>query len=1220
MFLIDDSGSMDWETLTGDSAQGLIRIGGSDYGYVFSMSDNGGYATALSSTGKTYYRSQFSGYNKMFYNPQVSYDPWPTYADASTTTPRSNPVNSSPTLTLNSTYATFYTSGGTTVILDNGETGYVETGTWTAATSGSFYNGTGRRTTSTSATATWTVTLPASGSYEVFARWNDDNDNDADAKYTVTHQSGSTTVTKSQEDTPSQWVSLGTYTFGTTGTVLLRRDTYPEDEYVVADAVMFQSPGTELSIKNSHYFTINDIDDDGALDSGEDIYLVNLDGTTRSYYLFTDSDSDNYVDSGELTETLEANVPAYVKPKTASADLQNFANWFSYYRKRILTAKNAIANVLDGLSGVRIGFHGINNMIQQPVLPVNVTINNIFVDSTSTLLSGLYAMNTSIYTPLRSGLKKVGDYMSGTASSPYGTSPYYATALGGDCQQSFCILVTDGYWNSDSSFSIGNQDSGMGNPYQDSYSNTLADVAMMYYKNDLSATLDNLVPTNFPDLANWQHMVTYGVAFGLLGTLNPDDYDLYGSSPIYPTWPNSGTTEDATRIDDLWHATVNGRGEFLSAANPEDLTQALLLLMQNIESRIGSGASVSINGEEIHAGSTIFQSSYKSDNWTGDVKAYSINQSSGAVVSDSYIWSAQGHLESLNWDTGRIIGTYNGTSGVAFRYNSLTATQQSQLNQNQLNYIRGNDALEEDNGGGYRNRTYILGDIVHSVPVYFNNYIYAGGNDGMLHVFNATTGQEVFAYVPNLVFSNLNLLTSPTYSHRFYVDESPYVKDTGSTDLLVCGLGGGGKGYFCLDVTNPAANTEANVSSWIKWEFPKTGTAEADVNDMGLSYSDAYIVNSTLGWVVIFGNGYNSVTGHAVLYILNASNGNLIKKIDVGGTCNGLSTPAIVDANNDFIVDHVYAGDLLGNMWKFDLTGDTADAWDVAYKSGTTPKPLFRAKDALGIGQAITSKPDVMYHCDKNKSGYMVMFGTGKYLGDTDFNNTQTQTIYGVWDYGDDMDDGEYIGDFNRSLTPQLSNQPNTVTLLQQTQVYYGLDPAGSSTNTLRVLSNSIPAWHTVADRNDTGTDDDPSNLTANHVGWYFDLPISKERVIRNVIIRDGKLIVVTSIPKSSPCAAGGDSVLMEMDACTGGRLTEPQFDLNNDGVINSSDMITITVGGVPITVPPTGILFPAMIYEPIILRQNDREMKYFSTSAGNIIMLRERAERRGLFYWREID
>ncbi|CAB1063883.1 Type IV fimbrial biogenesis protein PilY1, partial [Olavius sp. associated proteobacterium Delta 1] len=116
---------------------------------------------------------------------------------------------------------------------------------------------------------------------------------------------------------------------------------------------------------------------------------------------------------------------------------------------------------------------------------------------------------------------------------------------------------------------------------------------------------------------------------------------------------------------------------------------------------------------------------------------------------------------------------------------------------------RSNEALY---GGAYRNRFQVLGDIVHSSPVYSHGMLYAGGNDGMLHAFDAASGDERFAYVPNLVFGNLTSLIDPEYSHKYYVDLSPAIRDITIGGLaktyLVGGLGKGGKGYYALDVTD----------------------------------------------------------------------------------------------------------------------------------------------------------------------------------------------------------------------------------------------------------------------------------------------------------------------------------------------------------------------------------------------------------------------------------
>ena len=813
-----------------------------------------------------------------------------------------------------------------------------------------------------------------------------------------------------------------------------------------------------ISIKNAHYYTYSD--------SEAVPYLIVLDGSIK-YYRFS-QDMDDVSEAGLILDTTP---PADVVPKnedgsdrTYAQEIQNFANWFSFYRRRELTAKAAIARVIDGIQGVKVGFYSIWNRLNQPVLPVNVTIGGTTSDETSTLLNLLYGLNSSGGTPLRNALKNVGDYFDQAGGDGgIGSSPYAVAADGGACQQAFAIVVTDGFWNGSLS-GIGNEDGNQGAPYADNWSGTLADVAMKYYKTDLSSTLANLVPANFPDLAGWQHLVTYGISFGVSGTLNPFDFDLYNTDPahrVYPTWPNPTDTENQERIDDLWHAAVNGRGQFLSAADPRNLIESLQALMENVMSRIGSGASISINGQELQAGSLVFQASYSTDNWTGDVKAYALNQNSGAVIRDNSVWSASDELENIAPDS-RIIATFNPatSAGIPFQYNQLTEAQKLLVDsdadtaENMVNYLRGDNTNEQENGGLFRNRNSKLGDIVHSSPTYFDGVIYVGANDGMMHAFSAATGQELFAYVPGLVFANLAYLVNPAYSHRYYVDMSPYVENTGSQTLLVGGLGKGGKGYYCLDVTNALTMTsESELAGKVQWEYPDSSTPSTETADMGYSFSEAYIVKSNdtaHPWVVVFGNGYASANEHAVLFVLDAFTGVKIAQIDTGaGSCNGLSTPTPVDVDLDNKVDYVYAGDLKGNVWKFDFTGSSATDWKVAYGASGTPKPLFQARDGAGAAQPITTKPEVMYHCQSDMPGYLVVVGTGKYLADTDLADTQTQTIYGLWDYGDDADDNEYLGAFNRGSTPQLSNQPATVTLLQQTEVYYGqpeqqqLYPAG---------------------------------------------------------------------------------------------------------------------------------------------------------------------------------
>jgi len=1184
MFVLDNSGSMDWEFSTTEP-NGLFEW---EY-YIFDdPGDNAYWGQILDTTQRQKYRSQWSGYNRMYYNPTVEYITWPLgdgtrFADADPDFPRSNPESAVHTLDMS-------------------------------------------------------------------------------------------------------------------------------DNFVAMAGV---------NIINAHYFTWNDTNSDTIVDNGE-IYLIELDGAI-TYYQFMDGDANDTVDvAGELIDVTASPPAGIVTGRTYAEERQSFANWYSFYRKRELTAKAAIGEVIDNLKGVQVGFYTINAGLRYGVKKVRVTEddgsgNKIYTDFTASLLHDLYNVNSGGGTPLRTALSAVGQYYEvGGWDGGLGSPPWYADASG-DCQQAFVIVMTDGSYNGLNPGVSNNDGDGdqtsdpINHPdwidndgdqlYADTTGETLADVAMKYYKNDLDGdATNNRVPTNFADTAEHQHMVTYSVSFGVFGDLNPDDYDLDNANPAlrdYPVWQPPNT--DARKIDDMWHASVNGRGLYLNAANPEELVSSLLEIMLNLTGKIGAGASLSINGEELYAGTTMFQASYSTDGWTGDVFAYTINAITGEVLIGEglAIWTASEELgsgsdwDTVSWDTGREIATFNPDplveTGIKFRWANLTTDQKAFLSDDphtgavvendivageaRLEYLRGNNAQEERNSGNFRDRFSKLGDIVHSSPL-FEGYdtnndgvddygmLYVGANDGMLHAFDASNGQEKFAYVPNLVFENLNGLTlpEPDFRHRYFVDLTPLVKNIGTAavpvKLLVGGLGKGGKGIYCLDVTNANTISESDLS-WVKWEYPRQDSDAAEKDNMGYSFSRASIVKSYAAghpWVVIFGNGYGSTNESSVLYILDASTGDFIRTIDTGtsGNGNGMSHAVPVDINGDFRADFVYAGDLSGNMWKFDLRDSDPANWGSAFgdndiildgvidlSDGETPKPLFKAMgrtksdvnshtydDAITWSQPITTQPIIIRHCNHDKPGYLVLFGTGKYLAEIDADNTEYQTIYGIWDYGDEVED--YLGDFKRGVggsgEDEFSNpiQASSATLLQQWVQWWGPNPYNVNQN-LRVLTDNQPDWETF----------DISERPKADAGWYFDLPLNKERVVRDPVFRNGILIIITSRPENDPCSAGGRSIIHEMDACTGGRLEAPQFDINADGVIDENDMISIPNpnwdGVDPLTqfimVAPTGMEIDAMIFPPVILILPDEEteIKYFVTAGGGVVAVTEVADQRGLFFWRHV-
>jgi len=1045
--------------------------------------------------------------------------------------------------------------------------------------------------------------------------------------------------------------------------------------------------GPNLRVKHAHYF----VEDEDT--PNKNVWLVVIDGQSSAieYYKVIEIDGTG-MNEKVVKVREETPPPEIVTGRNYLEERQNFANWFTYARRREYVAKSAIARVINKLQGVRVGILGINGKIIVPLKPLGVWKSGVYSDKRDELLDELFDYDSNGGTPLREGLNAVGKYYKDNSFNLDGVAgddrPYYSEADGGACQQSFTIIMTDGYYSTTTSSGVGNADGDNntvwdGGFYADNLSQTLADVAMYYYETDLRSDLPNhlnnpgrLNPSAI-DTAQHQHMVTFGVAFGVSGNLNPENYNddptsadfLKDGSGNYPSWPTSISIRSVETIDDLYHATVNGRGDFLTAKNPEELADSLLALMNSILDRLGSAAAVSINGDSLYskvsADVLMFQASYKTNDWSGDVKAYGVDIFTGRVLVENPKWSAADSLAATDWDDRNIL-TYNGYEGVAFDpaesaigWNAILGSDFENI----INYVSGKNDIP-----GFRARNKLLGDIVHSSPVFKHHivsagvekdFIYVGANDGMLHAFQITSisgtvsGQEKFAYVPSFVHQNLVNLTETPMDHKYFVDLTPTVvtgfellggEDKDET-ILVGGLGKGGRGYFALNITDPTTMGPDQVL----WEFPNDATI-GEAPDMGYSFSKPLVVrtNSTIAseaWVVIAGNGYDSVNGRAVLYLLNPATGAVTKKFPatVSDTDNGLSSPIAVDVNFDRKVDFVYAGDLKGNMWKFDLTGDQASKWSVAFHDGTNNQPLFQAKDSNGLPQPITTKPEVMFHPQEyqlRKHGLMVLFGTGKFLGKSDFDDTHAQTVYGIWDYGDralfpgpwglysNDDDTEFLGAFNR---PHLANHTDkNVTLLEQTDEIYSVSVTQASGQTvaftIRVLTANEPNWFTEPDEDTPPVLPDLSDAEngsiAGHGGWYWDL-LEGERVISDVLLRDGRLIVIPFTPDPDRCSDGGSSFLMELNSFTGGTSGGAIFDINNDGKIDSGDLVNIPMDGDGgyTHVFPDGLQMAGNVQPPAILRLDDKiELKYLSSSTGAVHMVGEKAVRLGVTYWKELD
>ena len=485
--------------------------------------------------------------------------------------------------------------------------------------------------------------------------------------------------------------------------------------------------------------------------------------------------------------------------------------------------------------------------------------------------------------------------------------------------------------------------------------------------------------------------------------------------------------------------------------------------------------------------------------------------------------------------------------------------------------------------------------------------VYVGANDAMLHGFNANlpcsyysssipatcanAGQEIVAYMPSTVFSTdsgLVNLSSPTYNHQYFVDGSPVVRDvyvptsgtgswpaptgTGCTSamtgcwhtVLVGTTGAGDSGIFALDVTTP----DSFATSHVKWEVsdfdtPNSADLTSFSTNLGYAIPQPAIGRMNDGsWVAIVANGYASSGGQAVLYILNIQTGAIIKTFNTlaGSTTNpnGLSTPAPIDIDGNGTIDLIYAGDLLGNMWSFDVSSSNNTNWRIARGTTSAPLPLFTTCDnstPTCKPQAITDRPTVssVGSTQSPSNSSMIFFGTGTYFQTTDNNvsNPQVQSFYGVWDqcvpfYSPATSTSASIASACASSVTKSNLQAQTIL---------------SQTTTTRVTSNNSVNYPTQK-------------------GWYIDLvnPASTttpqggvgERLVSASVLNNGIIYISTLIPVPAPttstniCQSGSSSIGWNMgfNALTGGDGSAVFSNANGTPMASTSGSTTTPISG----------------------------------------------------------
>lgn len=568
----------------------------------------------------------------------------------------------------------------------------------------------------------------------------------------------------------------------------------------------------------------------------------------------------------------------------------------------------------------------------------------------------------------------------------------------------------------------------------------------------------------------------------------------------------------------------------------------------------------------------IYVINYSSADWSGDLLAYPVSANGDiAFINDSStspaVWSAATQINNSNFDNRIIITnkravstpstSFSTSNNIPFRFDQLTSEQKNLLGSSStiqtqvLNYLRGektNEITKDDSGavisGSYRTRTSLLGDVIHSTPVFWNDgtnkTIFFGANDGMLHAINANDGSELFAYIPSMLLPKLKDLSDPAYTHKYYVDGRMDIKKTldNTSTTLVGTLGAGGMGLFGLDITNVANYTDENTAkNALLWEISNTSPGFAN---LGYTYAAPSIITvpngSTSGLqVVAVGNGYNNTNSTdnyiASLFLINPRTGALVAELKTTDTGtldnpNGLSTPSFFDDNNDGKMDVAYAGDINGNLWKFTFASTLT--------SSTVEKIYINTSTSI---HAITSAPGIIKH---PSGGNMVIFATGKMLTSEDSTNTNNFYVYGVRD----APDGKTAW-LDQTLTNKTYNFTRTNTN----------DTTTAATASIRISSNTTPDWGI-------------------HRGWRITLP-SGERVIGDgAFIYNGVFRFVSNNPTTAPATTGGvsgENWWMAINPLTGGNAGEAQIDLNESGTTDTSDLYPETTSGIITTYTPVG-------------------------------------------------
>lgn len=763
----------------------------------------------------------------------------------------------------------------------------------------------------------------------------------------------------------------------------------------------------------------------------------------------------------------------FTSGRLVAAELQNFANWFTYYRKRKLMLAGSMGRVLEDITGLRMGVVPFNTLPAVTMYDADATS----AASNRRNVAGQFYLNamSAVGTPTHATMRHIGEqFNTNTGIVQYA------------CQRNSSFILTDGFANSHSQVAPAYTASTWGSsaPFTTTPTNSLADFALAYYTNRLRTDLAaGRVPSGDPgrynpDLNKDLHVTTYGITLGARGSLfptaiKPFDVDVFATPPTWPT----PVADTPSMIDDLWHATVNGRGRMYLANDVETMRLSIQAAFADLLSQEGATGSIAVSSVNLDRGDTqAYLGSYNPSGWVGDLTANPIDITTGAV-SGTKNWSAATVLAARDWTTRIIISSNGSGSGIDFNVANVGATVNpapaSYTPAQVVEYLRGNRAGE---GSTLRQRKALLGAVVNAEPVLARaeGMVYLASGEGLLHAINTTTGNEEWAYAPPDSLAAIGQSVQRDWVYRTLLDATPrYARLSSGSKILVGGLGAAGRSYYALDVTSPKSLSTASAAAQVRWTFPAASDS-ANRALMGYTIGKPVVTKTTAGDVVLVTSGVdNGVTigdGKGRLWVLNATTGAVIKTFvtTVGSTAAeaGLSHVAAF-REPDGSVRYAFGGDLLGNVWRFDLDASGAGAINAEL--------LATFQDASGNAQPITAVPELTTIAGKR----VVLVGTGRLLDIGDFGSPRTQSFYAVAD-------GTTIATPRTSLVRQIYTRGGTPEL----------------------TSNPVD-WSTGR-------------------GWFFDLPAG-EQANTDPIVTYGAVAFVTNMQGSTDCSQSSYLYLVDV-------------------------------------------------------------------------------------------